>query len=84
MDTFQSERADLMAAAAIDLSSEQRETLRLAMTDAVYFRDPPVHCADCPAEGLCTPCSQTLARARSYLELSQALGLEPGGESLPG
>jgi hypothetical protein len=39
----------MAAAAAIELSSEQRETLRQAMTDAVYFRDPPVQCADCPA-----------------------------------
>jgi uncharacterized membrane protein len=84
MGTLKSERAKVMAAAGIDLSSKQRETLRQAMTDAVYFRDPPVQCANCPADGLCTPCSQTLARARSYRELSKAIGLEPGSGSLPG
>jgi hypothetical protein len=39
-----------MAAMMADLTSEQRETLRLAIDDAVYYRDPPVQCAECPPE----------------------------------
>jgi hypothetical protein len=52
---------------------EQREVLRQALADAVYYRDPPVWCPACPApDRLCVECADGLARARAYL----ALGLE--------
>jgi hypothetical protein len=62
------------------LSPAQRETLRHAMKDAVYYRDPPVECAECPPDGLCKSCSETFARATSYLELSNAMDLDAGEE----
>jgi hypothetical protein len=56
---------------------EQREVLRQALADAVYYRDPPVSCPACPApDQLCEECADGLARARAYLALSRALGLE--------
>lgn len=55
---------------------EQREVLRQALVDAVYYRDPPAWCAACRApDGLCEECATGLARARAYLALSRALGL---------
>jgi hypothetical protein len=56
---------------------EQREVLRQALADAVYYRDPPVRCPACPvSDRLCEECADGLARARAYLALSRALGLE--------
>jgi hypothetical protein len=51
--------------------------LARALADAVYYRDPPVHCAACDAlDGLCAQCAAGLARARSYLALGRELGVE--------
>jgi len=56
---------------------EQREVLRQALADAVYYRDPPVSCPACPTpDQLCEECANGLARARAYLALGRALGLE--------
>jgi hypothetical protein len=56
---------------------EQREVLRQALADAVYYRDPPVSCPACPTpDQLCEECADGLARARTYLALSRALGLQ--------
>jgi hypothetical protein len=56
---------------------EHREVLRQALADAVYYRDPPVWCPACQApDRLCEECAAGLARARAYLRLSRALGLE--------
>lgn len=56
---------------------EQREVLRQALADAVYYRDPPARCPTCPSpDVLCAECAAGLVRARSYLALGQALGLE--------
>ena len=56
---------------------ERREVLRQALADAVYYRDPPVSCPACPTpDRLCEECADGLARARAYLALSRALGLE--------
>jgi len=56
---------------------EQREVLSQALADAVYYRDPPVWCPACPEpDRLCEECADGLARARAYLALSHALGLE--------
>jgi hypothetical protein len=55
---------------------EQREVLRQALADAVYYRDPPVWCPACPTpERLCEGCADDLARARAYLVLSRTLGI---------
>jgi hypothetical protein len=59
------------------VSAAQRELLRQALADAVYYRDPPVHCSVCDAvDGLCDACAAGLARARAYLDLGRALGME--------
>jgi hypothetical protein len=55
----------------------QREVLRQALADAVYYRDPPVVCGACEAvDGLCDACAAGFARARAYLALGRALGVE--------
>jgi len=61
---------------AIILQPEQREILRQALADAVYYRDPPVYCPACETQqALCEQCAATLARARAYLALSRTLGM---------
>ncbi len=61
---------------AFILQPEQREILRQALADAVYYRDPPLYCPACEAlDGLCEECAATLARARTYLTLGHALGM---------
>jgi hypothetical protein len=67
------------------LSPGQAAVLQQALADAIYYRDPPLHCPDCDAlpgipsgHGmLCQPCQATLDRARAYLDLSRQLGLTP-------
>lgn len=64
--------------ATITLLPGQREVLAQALADAVYYRDPPVHCPVCDArDELCEQCAATLARASAYLDLGRELGLEP-------
>jgi hypothetical protein len=61
------------------LTDDQRETLRLALDDAVLYRDPPLECARCPndeANELCDECSAAMTRTTSYRELSETLGLQ--------
>lgn len=56
---------------------DQRELLRQALADAVYYRDPPVYCPACQMQDtLCERCAATLARAAAYLDLGRELGLE--------
>lgn len=56
---------------------EQREVLRQALADAVYYRDPPVSCPACPTpDELCEECADGLARASAYLALGRELGLQ--------
>jgi hypothetical protein len=66
--------------ATIILQPGQRDLLAQALTDAVYYRDPPVRCAACEAQedpdALCPECAATLAHATAYLDLGRALGLE--------
>jgi hypothetical protein len=68
---------DLMKA-AITLQRGQRELLAQALSDAIYYRDPPVYCPSCDAaeRALCDGCVATLARASAYLDLRRKLGLE--------
>jgi hypothetical protein len=55
----------------------QREVLRQALADAVYYRDPPAQCAACAAmDDLCAGCAAGLARARAYLALGRDLGMD--------
>lgn len=62
--------------ATITLRPEQREVLAQALADAVYYRDPPVHCPACETpDALCDQCAAGLARARTYLTLASDLGL---------
>lgn len=62
---------------ALPVAPEQREVLRQALADAVYYRDPPVGCPACEVlDGLCAACPAGLARARAYLALGRDLGVE--------
>jgi hypothetical protein len=62
------------------VAPEQREVLRQALADAVYYRDPPVRCLACQdPDQLCPECAAGLERARAYLALSRALGLAAQG-----
>jgi hypothetical protein len=64
----------------LPVAPRQREVLRQALEDAVYYRDPPVQCGDCDAvDVLCEGCAAGLARARAYLALGRELGLEAPG-----
>ena len=66
--------------ATITIQPGQRDLLAQALADAVYYRDPPVHCAACDAQhapgALCQQCAATLARATAYLDLGRELGLQ--------
>jgi hypothetical protein len=63
--------------AILPVAPAQRETLRQALADAVYYRDPPLNCAACPStDRLCDQCASGHRRARAYLTLSHELGLE--------
>ena len=60
-----------------DATAEQREVLRQALADAEYYRDPPPTCPACPTpDQLCEECAAGYARARAYLALGRAFGLE--------
>ena len=55
----------------------QREVLRQALADAVFYRDPPVECGACAGrDKLCDACADGLGRARAYLALGRELGME--------
>ena len=65
------------ALAVLTAAPYQREMLRQALADAIYYRDPPVQCASCPSpDRLCDQCTAGHERARAYLALSYELGLE--------
>jgi hypothetical protein len=66
------------AMSSIRLQPAQRETLRQAITDAVFYRDPPLRCPDCEAlPWLCRQCAGGLAQARDYLALMRELEISP-------
>lgn len=55
---------------------EQREILRQAIDDAIYYRDPPQKCVACESSGdLCGGCAETLAIGLKYLQIARELGL---------
>ncbi len=59
------------------MTLEQREVLRQALNDAVYYRDPPQECPACEtAGGLCSQCAATLAIGLKYLRTGRELGLD--------
>jgi hypothetical protein len=67
-----------------DATAEQREVLSQALADAVYYRDPPPTCPACPTpDQLCEECAAGYDRARAYLALSHAFGLEPPAVARP-
>jgi hypothetical protein len=62
----------------ITLHPHDREVLARALTDAIFYRDPPVYCAACQAlqGSLCEQCTDTFARARAYVDLGRELGID--------
>lgn len=60
------------------LLPDQRDVLRQALADAVYYRDPPVYCPACDTpDRLCRQCAAGLSQALSYITLSRELGVSP-------
>jgi hypothetical protein len=63
----------------LTVSCEQYELLENALSDAIYYRDPPVNCASCEALNdetkLCEDCAERLAQSSAYLDLGNELGL---------
>jgi hypothetical protein len=58
----------------------QRDVLRQALADAIFYRDPPVHCPTCETpDRLCSQCDAGLSLARAYLALSRELEISPAG-----
>jgi len=65
------------APAILAAAPAQLEILRQALSDAIYYRDPPLYCVACPSpDRLCDECASGHQRARAYLALSYELGLE--------
>jgi hypothetical protein len=66
-------------AATLTLRPGQRALLAQALTDAVFYRDPPADCHACNELGdearLCEQCAATFALASSYLDLGSQLGV---------
>jgi hypothetical protein len=61
------------------VTREQREILRKAIGDAVYYRDPPQKCAACESSGdVCGACTETLAIGLKYLQIPRELELGDG------
>jgi hypothetical protein len=58
------------------VTKEQREILRQALDDAVYYRDPPQECLVCEAiDDLCSGCAEGLVLGLRYLETARELRL---------
>ena len=58
------------------MTHEQREILRQAIDDAIYYRDPPQKCVACESSGdLCGGCAETLAIGLKYLQIARELEL---------
>jgi hypothetical protein len=70
------------------ISTEQRDLLKQALADAVYYRDPPVNCASCPDPAnpyetpgdLCEECAARFFRANAYLDLGRELEAKADAE----
>jgi hypothetical protein len=66
--------------AAATLPPTQRAVLQQALADAIFYRDPPLHCPNCPTpDQLCSQCAAGLSQARAYLALSRELKISPAG-----
>jgi hypothetical protein len=63
---------------ALDVIAERREVLAAVIADAISYRTPEGHCADCQAEegGLCYDHAADLDRTDDYLQLARELGIE--------
>jgi hypothetical protein len=64
--------------AAALLLPAQRDVLRQALADAVYYRDPPLYCPTCEIlDRLCGQCATGLSQALAYVTLGRELGISP-------
>jgi len=62
------------------LAPGQQATLRQALADAIFYRDPPLSCQDCDTlSHLCAQCVAGHTQARAYLALSRELKISPAG-----
>jgi len=60
------------------VAAAQRDVLRHALADAVYYRDPPLYCHTCETlDGLCGRCAAGFSQALAYVSLSRELGISP-------
>jgi hypothetical protein len=56
------------------LPPARHDLMQQALADAISYRDPPLHCANCDTLGqLCSQCAAGLSQARAYLALSREL-----------
>lgn len=56
------------------LPAASLRVLREALSDAVSYQDPPLHCPECETlDELCRQCATGLSQARAYLALSREL-----------
>jgi hypothetical protein len=59
------------------VTRQQREVLRRALDDAIFYRDPPQECPACEAAAnLCGQCAETLAISLTYLRTAKELGFD--------
>ena len=66
------------------LPPAQRDVLQQALADAIFYRDPPVHCPDCATpDRLCPQCAAGMSQARAYLALSRELQISPADPDRP-
>ena len=63
------------APAVLTAAPQQREILRQALADAIYYRDPPLQCPACASpDRLCGQCAAGHERARAYWHSVMSLG----------
>jgi hypothetical protein len=58
---------------------DRLEVLGKALSDAIRYNDPAVHCEACdplPGDELCPECAAGFATATAYLHLARELGIE--------
>jgi hypothetical protein len=89
--TPQHEPAPRVGPPAVSMSTAlllpaQRDVLRQALADAIYYRDPRLYCPDCSTpDRLCSQCAAGLSQARAYVALGRELEISPADpDSHPG
>jgi hypothetical protein len=69
-----------MSHVTVVLAHGQFEVLQRALADAVFYRDPPLSCPDCPTpDQLCAQCATGFSQASAYLTLSRELNISSAG-----